>query len=80
MYRIVLWGLSEAQKELDKVHSRFGKKLMVILICAANGFPEMELDREQGRQEYWTDCKVLVLDYMSGYRRAGKAMPVMTAE
>jgi hypothetical protein len=44
----VSWGLSEAQKELDKVHSSFGKKLMVILNCAACGFPEMELGRQQG--------------------------------
>jgi hypothetical protein len=72
MYGIVLWGLSETRKELDKVHSRFGKKLKVILNCAASGFPEMELGREQERQVHWTDCKVLVLDYVSGYRRPGK--------
>jgi hypothetical protein len=34
-YGIEGWGLSEARKELDTVHSRFCKKLMGILNCAA---------------------------------------------
>jgi hypothetical protein len=46
---IVVWGLKEACKELDTYHSRFCKKLMCILNCAANGFAEMELDRESRR-------------------------------
>ena len=46
---IVVWGLKEACKELDTYHSRFCKKLMCILNCAANGFAKMELDRESSR-------------------------------
>jgi hypothetical protein len=38
--------LQEAEKELDKVHSKFCKKLMIIPNCAASGFAEMELGRE----------------------------------
>jgi hypothetical protein len=42
---------------------------MVILDCAANGFAEME---EQERQVHSTDHKILVLDYVSGYRDSAK--------
>jgi len=30
-YKIEVWGLNEARKEIDKVHSRFGKILLDIL-------------------------------------------------
>jgi hypothetical protein len=46
---IVVWGLKEACKELDTYRSRFCKKLICILNCAANGFAKMELDRESRR-------------------------------
>jgi hypothetical protein len=49
MCGIEVWGLNEALKEADKVHSRFCKKLIGIPNCAANGFAEMELGRESRR-------------------------------
>ena len=49
MCSIVVWGLKEACKELDTYHSRFCKKLMCKLNYAANGFAEMERDRESRR-------------------------------
>ena len=49
MYRIEAWGLKEAWKGMDKVYSRFCKKLMGIQNCAANRFAEMELGRESRR-------------------------------
>jgi hypothetical protein len=42
-------GLSDAWKELDKVHGRFCKKLTGIPNYAANGYAEMELGRESRR-------------------------------
>jgi hypothetical protein len=49
MYCIEIWGLNGAWKEVHKVHSRFCKKIIGIPNCAANGFVEMELDRESRR-------------------------------
>jgi len=49
MYGIEVWRLSEAWKELDKIHRRFCKKLLGILNCAVNGLAEMELGRESRR-------------------------------
>lgn len=49
MCGIEVWGLNEAWKEIDKVHSRFCKQLIGIPNCAANGFAEMELGRESRR-------------------------------
>jgi hypothetical protein len=48
-YGIEVWRLSEAWKELDKVHHRFCKKLMGIPNCAVNGMAEMELGRQSRR-------------------------------
>jgi hypothetical protein len=59
MYGIEVWGLNEAWKELDKVHSRFCKKLIGVPNCAANGFVEMELSRESRREK----CLVQILKY-----------------
>jgi hypothetical protein len=49
VYGMEVWGLIEAWKDVDRLYSRFCKKLMGILNCAANGFPEMELGRESRR-------------------------------
>jgi hypothetical protein len=38
-----VWGLNEAWKEIDKVHSRFGKKLLDILSYAAHGFSDISM-------------------------------------
>jgi hypothetical protein len=48
-YEIEVRRLDEAQKELDKVHTRVCKKVMDILSCAASGFAEMELGRQTVR-------------------------------
>jgi len=61
-----VWSLSEAWKELDKVHRRFCKKLMGIPNCAVNGLAEMELGREKEREVHRTDIKILVSDYLFG--------------
>lgn len=66
------WGLSEAWREVDKVHSRSCKYLMGIPNYAANGFVEMELGREQERQVRRINSEVLVSDHVFGYRRTNK--------
>jgi len=52
MYEIAVWGLSEAWKAKDNVHSRLFKKLMDILNCAANGLVEIVLGRDSRRGEH----------------------------
>jgi hypothetical protein len=47
MYGTDVRRLSEAWKELDKIHSIFCSKLMSILNYAANGLAEMEFGRER---------------------------------
>jgi hypothetical protein len=43
--------------------------------CTASGFAEMELGRKSKKGKcISTDCKVLLPDYVFGYRRAGKTM------
>lgn len=46
MYGIEVWRLDKAWKELDKICSRFCKKVINMLNCAAGGFVEMELCTE----------------------------------
>jgi hypothetical protein len=41
--------MMEAWTEIDKIHSRFCKKVLGILRCAANGAVEIELSRERRR-------------------------------
>ena len=56
---------------------------MRILNCAANGLTEMELGREMNRHKHLptrTNCKILVLDHVFGYRRSGKQMLRMAEE
>ena len=36
--------------------------------------------RDEKTQVHWTDCKILVLDYVFGYRRSSKKMLWMTEE
>jgi hypothetical protein len=57
--------LNEPWKEVDKVYSRFCKKITGIPDCAANGFAEMELGRDSRRGKcigqilnywYWIMC------------------------
>ena len=59
MYGIEVWRLNEAWKELDKVHSRFCKKLIGVPNYEANGFAEMELSRENRREK----CLAQILKY-----------------
>ena len=52
MYGIEVRGLNKAWKEVDKVHSRFSKKLMGIPNCAAHVFAEMALCKEREASAY----------------------------
>jgi len=42
-YKTEVWRLNEAWKEIDNIHSRFGKKLLDILNCAAHGFADISI-------------------------------------
>ena len=55
MYGIEVWRLSEAWKELDKVHCRFCEKLMGIPNCTSSELVEVELGGESRRR----DCRAL---------------------
>jgi hypothetical protein len=52
MYGMGVWGFCETWKELDKVISRFCKKLMGIPSFAANAFTEIETARESSGSKY----------------------------
>jgi hypothetical protein len=49
MYGIEIWKLNGTWEEVDKVHSRFCKRIIGIPNYAANGFVEMELGKERRR-------------------------------
>jgi hypothetical protein len=59
MYGIEIWGLNGAWKEVDKVHSRFCKKITRIPNWAVNKFVEMEL----GRNSRTGNCLGQILKY-----------------
>ena len=46
---IEIGRLNGTWKEVDKIHSKFYKRLIGIQNYAANGFAEVELDRESRR-------------------------------
>jgi hypothetical protein len=69
MYEIEVWRLDEAWEEIDKIHSRFGKKLLDILSYAVHGFADISMS-EQERKGHRMDCKILVSYYVSGYEGA----------
>jgi hypothetical protein len=49
MYGIELRGVYVAWKEIDKIHSRFCKKILGVPRCVANGAAEIELGRDSRR-------------------------------
>jgi hypothetical protein len=49
MYGSELWRIYNAWTEIDKISSRFCKKVLGIPQCAANGAAEIELSRESRR-------------------------------
>jgi hypothetical protein len=70
MYGIEVCRLSEAWIQLDKVHSRFCRKLMGTPNCAANAFAEMEFGSERRTGKcigriviYWYRIMCLDIEY-----------------
>jgi hypothetical protein len=43
MYEIEVSGLNETWKEKDKIHSRFGKKLLDVMNCVAHEFADISM-------------------------------------